>query len=84
MVKMPLGGSEAAASSNPTLEWQIRDLGEGHTWQRDVRIMGRGCETSMDPMMEEIVAAEATRAAEELDVRDQGTGQANSLPLDVM
>ena len=34
--------------------------------------------------MEEIAVAEATGAAEELDVRDQGTGQANSSPLDAM
>lgn len=46
--------------------------------------MGRGRETFVDLMMEERAVAEATGAAEELDVRDQGTGQANSSPLDAV
>lgn len=47
-------------------------------------ILGRGCETFVDLMMEETAVAKAKGAAEELDVRDQGTGQANSSPLDAM
>lgn len=47
-------------------------------------ILGRGRETFVDLMMEERAGAEATGAAEELDVRDQGTGQANSSPLDAV
>lgn len=90
MVEMPLGGSETAASSNPTLERQIRPRGGTHVAERYLEklsrrsVSGRGWETYVDLMMEETAVAEATGAAEELDVRDQGTGQANSLPLDAM